>query len=132
MSVPRSTVRGMRESETAEVAGVSERVLDELAQTLAEKLDVLLDRLTDRALTVPDAGTSAWREQWLGRDSDTGRQHHARRLYIRAVLASRAGIGLHEVSIPPAQDPKPAVTPTPRARTARRRVDHSVDQLAMF
>lgn len=122
----------MRESETAEVAGVSECVLDELAQALAEKLDVLLDRLTDRALTVPDAGTSAWREQWLGRDSDTGRQHHARRLYIRAVLASRAGIGLQEVSITPTQDPRPAVTPTPRARTARRRADHNDDQLAMF
>ena len=122
----------MRESETAEVAGVSERVLDELAQTLAEKLDVLLDRLTDRALTVPDAGTSEWRQQWLGRDSDTGRQHHARRLYIRAVLASRAGIGLQEVSIPPAADPKPAVTPAPRARPARRRVDHNDNQLAMF
>lgn len=111
---------------------MSERVLDELAQTLAEKLDVLLDRLTDRALTVPDAGTSAWRQQWLGRDSDTGRQHHARRLYIRAVLASRAGIGLQEVSIPPTQDPKPAVTPTRRARPARRRVDHNDNQLAMF
>ncbi len=132
MSVPRSTVRDMRESETAEVADVSERVLDELAQTLAERLDVLLDRLTDRALTVPDAGTSAWREHWLERDSDTGRQHHARRLYIRAVLASRAGIGLHEASIQPAADPTPAVTPTPRARTARRRADHNDNQLAMF
>lgn len=118
----------MRESENAEVAGVSERVLDELAQTLAEKLDVLLDRLTDRACTVPGAGTSAWREQWLDRDSDTGRQQHARRLYIRAVLASRAGIGLQGWSIPPV--PVPAVKPTARARTARQRVDDN--QLAIF
>ncbi|OZE93550.1 hypothetical protein CH299_27685 [Rhodococcus sp. 14-2686-1-2] len=119
----------MRESETAEVAGVPERVLDELAQTLAEKLDVLLDRLTDRALTVPDAGTPAWRQQWMGRDSDTGRQQHARRVYIRAVLASRAGIGLAEATAP--IRPEPASTPPPRARTARRR---SVDsnQLAIF
>ncbi|OZC62828.1 hypothetical protein CH267_00275 [Rhodococcus sp. 06-621-2] len=120
----------MRESENAEVAGVPERVLDELAQTLAEKLDILLDRLTDRALTVPDAGTPAWREQWLGRDSDTGRQQHARRLYIRAVLASRAGIGLEDTAraVPPESA---APTPVPRARTARRpKID--TNQLAIF
>ncbi|OZC42667.1 hypothetical protein CH289_27115 [Rhodococcus sp. RS1C4] len=122
----------MRESETAGVAGVSERVLDELAHTLAGKLDVLLDRLTDRALTVPDAGTSAWREQWLGRDSDTGRQHHARRLYIRAVLASRAGISVQEGSIPSVPAPEPAVKPTPRARTARARGRVDDNQLAIF
>lgn len=122
----------MRESESAEVAGVSERVLDELAQTLAEKLDILLDRLTDRALTVPDAGTPAWRQQWLGRDSDTGRREHARRLYIRAVLASRAGIELRETAHPASGPSVTApVAPAARARTARRR---SVDanQLAIF
>lgn len=128
----RSTVRGMRESETAGVAGVSERVLDELAHTLAEKLDVLLDRLTDRALTVPDAGTSAWRDQWLGRDSDTGRQHHARRLYIRAVLASRAGIDLQQGPIPSVPAPEPAVKPAARARTARVRGRVDDNQLAIF
>lgn len=118
----------MRESETAEVAGVPEHVLDELAQTLAEKLDILLDRLTDRALTAPDAGTSAWRAQWLDRDSYTGRQQHTRRLYIRAVLANRAGIGLQDTTRPVLSEL--AITPTPRARTARRRVD--VNQLAIF
>lgn len=119
----------MRESENAKVAGVPEGVLDELAQTLAEKLDILLDRLTDRALTVPDAGTPAWRQQWMGRDSDTGRRQQARRLYIRAVLARRAGIGLQDATAPVLAEP--AATPTPRARTARRR---SVDtnQLAIF
>ncbi|MDJ0363018.1 hypothetical protein [Rhodococcus sp. H29-C3] len=84
----------MGERESVEVAGVSERVLDELAHTLTERLDILLDRLTDRALAVPDAGTAAWHRHWRGRDSESGRQHHARRLYVRAVLASRAGIGL--------------------------------------
>lgn len=119
----------MRECETAEVAGVPEHVLDELAQTLTDRLDILLDRLTDRALAVPDAGTPAWQQQWLGRDSDSGRQQHARRLYIRAVLASRAGIGLQDTAAP--VRPQPAAAPLPRARTARRRSVDS-DQLAIF
>lgn len=49
----RFTVRGLRESETGGWPA------------------------DDRALTFPDAGISAWREQWLGSDSDTGREHHA-------------------------------------------------------
>lgn len=117
----------MRERGSGEVAGVPEHILDELVAALTDKLDVLLDRLTDRALAAPQAGTSAWREQWLDRDSPTGRDEQTRRLYVRAVLASRAGIGVHTPAVPA---PIPATAPTPRARPARRRVD--VNQLAMF
>lgn len=114
----------MRERRSAEVAGVPEHVLDELAQALTEKIDILLDRVTDRAVAAPPAGTSAWRSQWLDRDSATGREQQARRLYLRAVLAGRAGIGLV------AQD-SPA-RPAPAASRSRpsRRVD--ANQLAMF
>ena len=49
----------MRERRSAEVAGLPEHVLDELAQALTEKIDILLDRVTDRALAAPPAGTSA-------------------------------------------------------------------------
>lgn len=55
------------------------------------------------ALAVPDAGTAAWPRHWLDRDSESGRQHHAWRLYVRAVLASHAGIGLTVPAEPPHQ-----------------------------
>ncbi|OLT34642.1 hypothetical protein BJF84_17845 [Rhodococcus sp. CUA-806] len=114
-----------------DVAGIPAAVLDELAQTLAEKVDVLLDRLTDRAMATPQAGSSAWKTQWRGRDSEDGRREHTRRLYVRAVLASRAGVGL---AAPPAQAPVPAPANTLRRNAARPRVRASadVDQLAMF
>lgn len=114
----------MRESDSAAEAGVPDVVLDDLAQTLAEKLDILLDRLTDRALSVPAAGTAAWRSHWAGRDSAAGRDEHAYRLHLRAVLATRAGIHLAPPTAPPS-------APAPRARSPRRRsVD--ADQLCIF
>lgn len=114
----------MGERRSVEVAGVPEDVLDELAQSLAEKIDILLDRVTDRALAAPPAGTSAWRSQWLDRDSTAGRELQAGRLYLRAVLARRAGIGAAAPS-----SPAPAVTAAARSR-AGRRID--ADQLSMF
>lgn len=118
----------MRENKTAEVAGVPECVLDELAQTLIEKLDILLDRLTDRAFQVPDAGSSAWQVQWLNRDSDAGRQQHDRRRYVRAVLASRAGLGLQNLIEP--VEPAPSAPLKSVQRRGRRPMD--ADQLMFF
>lgn len=118
----------MGERESVEVAGISERILDELAHILTEKVDILLDRLTDRALAVPDAGTPAWHAQWRDRASDSGREHHARRLYVRAVLASRAGIGLAVSARPPTADLD--IHPVKRPGSRRRRVD--ANQLPIF
>lgn len=128
VSEGRSSLPGMRERESAEIVGVPEHVLDELAQALADKLDVLLDRLTDRALTAPDAGTSAWRKQWLDRDSPTGHERQARRRNVRAALASRAGIIFQTPSEQVAPTLIAAVKRRPQPR--RRPVDH--DQLAIF
>lgn len=115
----------MSENDAFEVAGVPEPVLDELAAALTEKIDVLLDRLTDRAMAAPQAGSPAWRSHWNDRESPDGRAQHARRLYVRAVLASRAGIGT------PTNAPTPAPSaPAARSRTRRSRIDAA--QLAMF
>lgn len=117
----------VRENEIGEVAGVSERILDELAQTLVEKLDILLDRLADRAVTVPDAGSSAWKSQWHDRDSDAGRERNLHRLHVRAVIATKAGVRLRE----PAEQDELAPQVAPRMRTRRvRRVDEN--QLTIF
>ncbi|OZC83880.1 hypothetical protein CH254_23600 [Rhodococcus sp. 06-412-2C] len=118
----------MHENETADVVGVPEQVLDELAQILVEKLDILLDRLTDRAFEVPDAGSAAWQAQWLNRDSDAGREQHARRLYVRAVIASRAGAGLRVLTESVELAPPAALKSA--SRRGRRRMD--ADQLTFF
>lgn len=132
MSEARSSLRSMQQTRTGEVAGVDEHVLDELAQTLAERFDVLLDRMTDRALATPNAGTSAWKTQWLDRDSPSGREHQTRRLYVRADLASRAGIGLTAPPAPAPALPAPTTPAPPKTapRRARRAVD--ADQLTIF
>ncbi|RRQ26169.1 hypothetical protein DK926_19415 [Rhodococcus sp. Eu-32] len=121
----------MSEREPAAVAGIPETVLDELAQTLTDKIDVLLDRLTDRALATPQAGSTAWKTQWQGRDSEDGRREHARRLYVRAVLANRAGIGLTETPAALPAPVPPARRPAARAR-GRTRTMPAAEQLAMF
>ncbi|MDJ0396499.1 hypothetical protein QMK17_24655 [Rhodococcus sp. G-MC3] len=117
----------MSESDAFEVAGVPEPVLDGLAAALTEKIDVLLDRLTDRAMAMPQAGSPAWRSHWNERESPSGRAQDARRLYVRAVLASRAGIGT-PINAPTPAPPAPA--PAARPRTRRSRIDAA--QLAMF
>ncbi|MGF0313703.1 hypothetical protein [Rhodococcus sp. IEGM1428] len=108
----------MRENEIEEVAGVPEQILDDLAQTLVEKLDILLDRLADRAVTVPDAGSSAWRSQWHDRDSDAGRERNSHRLHVRALIATKAGVSLRD---PGEQDEfAPPVAPKIRPRRGQR------------
>jgi len=119
----------MRESRSTHAAAVPDHILDELAQTLAEKIDVLLDRLTDRALAAPSAGTTAWRHQWLDRDSDTGREQQNRRRSIRHALASRTGIDLESLSSPTTSAAHPA-PPAKRPRRTKRHVD--TDQLCIF
>jgi hypothetical protein len=118
----------MSKSSASEVAGVPEAVLDELAAALTEKIGVLLDRLTDRALSTPQAGTAAWRAHWLDRDSPAGRAGSARRLRIRAVLAHRAGIsGPTDAFLVPSRH-----APAPRARLRTRRTSIDTAQLATF
>ncbi|WP_354563344.1 MULTISPECIES: hypothetical protein [unclassified Rhodococcus (in: high G+C Gram-positive bacteria)] len=110
-------------------AGVPKTVLDELAQTLLDKIDILLDRLTDRALAAPQAGSQAWRAQWADRGSRDGQQLQAQRMYIRAELSSRANIGLTQAPVPAALPHAAGVVARPRS-PKRNRV--APEQLAMF
>ena len=121
---------GVSETEVGAVAGVPEALLDELTEVLIDKIDVLLDRVTDRALAAPTAGSQAWRSQWLERGSDQGREQLARRLYVRAVLAHRAGVGLCGQGAP-TTPPNPPTSET-RLRRPRRRPRVDAAQLSMF
>lgn len=126
VSVKPTTLQTCERTRLGEVAGVPERILDELAQTLVEKLDILLDRLAGRAVTVPGAGSSAWGSQWHDRDSDAGRERHSHRLHVRAVIATRAGLSLRE----PGEQDELAPPVAPRRRPRRGRVDEN--QLTIF
>lgn len=112
-------------------------ILDDLAQLLLEKLDVLLDRLTDRAMASPRAGSAPWRSDWLDRSSDDGRDLERRRVLTRIGLAHRAGLSHgRDVEIARSLGVTDAelraaggINARPRARYRPR---HHRDQLAMF
>ena len=55
--MPGSTVASVSDNESA--ATVPERVLDECAHVLIDKIDQLLDRVTDRAVAAPTPGPAA-------------------------------------------------------------------------
>ncbi|MEW1935738.1 hypothetical protein AB0362_26475 [Rhodococcus sp. NPDC079359] len=51
-------------SDNQSVTTVPERVLYELAQVLIDRIDQLLDRVTDRAVAAPTPGSAAWKLGW--------------------------------------------------------------------
>nr|WP_143546990.1 hypothetical protein [Rhodococcus sp. 06-418-1B] len=115
------------------VAMVPARVLDELAEVLIDRLDQLVDRLTDRAVAAPSPGSAVWESEWSERDSEAGRARALERSRVRAELVRRAGasLGMVDLTPPPPQQSvhTPAAGPL-RARPGRYRVD--ADQLTFF
>ena len=92
---------------------VSDAALDAAAQTLRDKFDILLDRITDRLLDMPRPGTPDWYAVFRDHSStDTYRQQ---RRDVRATLAHRAGVDF-------AAD-IPVIPVRHRRRSTRRRVD---------
>lgn len=127
------TVSRVSDYEFVGVAVVPGRVLDELAEVLIDRLDQLLDRLTDRALAAPTPGSAVWESEWNDRETATGRARTLERSRVRAELVRRAGAGLGMLDLtppPPQQSLHTPVTGPRRARPGRRRVDE--DQLTFF
>ena len=128
--MPGSTVSGVSDNEC--VATVPERVLDELAQVVIDKIDQLLDRVTDRAVGAPTPGSAAWELEWSARDTAIGRARVAERSRVRDELARRAFAGLDiagcTAPVMPARH-APPVRPR-RTKTGRVRVDEA--QLTFF
>lgn len=129
-SVLGSTVAGVSDNES--VATTAERVLDECAHVLIDRIDQLLDRVTDRAVGAPTPGSAAWESEWSIRDTAIGRARTAERSRVREELARRAFAGLDIAggSAPavPARH-APPVRPR-RTKTGRVRVDEA--QLTFF
>ncbi|NMN99073.1 hypothetical protein [Antrihabitans stalactiti] len=69
---------------------VSSAALDDAAQILRDKYDVLLDRITDRLLDMPAPGTAPWYA--IFRDQLSADIYRQRRSLIREALAHRAQV----------------------------------------
>ncbi|OAK54059.1 hypothetical protein [Rhodococcoides kyotonense] len=119
-------------SENVGVAAVPDHVLDGLAEVLIDRIDQLLDRVTDRAVGAPPPGSAAWELEWSARDTAIGRARVAERSRVREELARRACVelGIAEGSAPavPARH-APPVRPR-RTKPGRVRVDEA--QLTFF
>lgn len=113
------------------MAMVPDRVLDDLAEVLIDRLDQLLDRLTDRALAAPTPGSAVWELEWSDRESETGRARAVERSRVRSELVRRAGAGLGMVGpTPPPSLHTQVASPMRGQRVGRVRVDE--DQLTFF
>lgn len=74
---------------------VSVEEVAEAGDILAEEVDVLLERLTDKVLASPRAGSRAWYTQWNSHNSPDGQR---RRLLVKIAIASQAGIDpVHDI-----------------------------------
>jgi len=74
---------------------VSVEGVAEAGDILAEEVDVLLERLTDKVLASPRAGSRAWYTQWNAHNSPDGQR---RRLLVKIAIASHAGIDpVHDI-----------------------------------
>ncbi len=100
--------------------------ITDAAQVLREKIDILLDRLTDVVLGSPTPGTAQWRNLVHGSGNLTRMTRGARRADVRALIAAHAGVadpaGIQQGSS------------TPGVAVSRRRRGRRVDpaQLSIF
>jgi hypothetical protein len=94
LSVPPFTVSYVSETGDVGVVPVSDRVLDEFADVLLDRIDQLLDRLTDRAMAAPIPGSRGWESAWNERDTVTGRARAGERDRVRDELTRRAVVEL--------------------------------------
>lgn len=133
LSEPISTISSMSASDdVGAVAPVPDRVLDELAEVLTDRIDQLLDRLTDKAMAAPAPGSRVWETAWNERDTEVGRARADERSRVRDELTRRAVVDLgsknpHPLGVPARHLP---VVRTRRAKTGRGRLDEA--QLAFF
>ncbi|MDJ0362533.1 hypothetical protein [Rhodococcus sp. H29-C3] len=106
---------------------VSDAAFAEAVEVLHDKVDVLLDRLTDSLLVVPPAGSSQWRTDFRGSRGTAGSVDHGA---VRAELARRAGVA-DPASADRGDAAVAATSARPQRRTSRRR-QHDPQQLSIF
>lgn len=91
--------------------------ITDAAQVLREKIDVLLDRLTDVVLGSPTPGTAQWRNLVQGPGDLTRMARGARRADVRALIAAHAGVA--DSAGAPQRHPPASAVSVPRRRRGR-------------
>ena len=119
-------------SDNQSVVTVPERVLDELAQVVIDRIDQLLDRVTDRAVAAPTPGSAAWELEWSARDTAIGRARVAERSRVREELARRACAELDSAGFTASAVPARYAPPVRPRRTKPGRVRVDEAQLTFF
>lgn len=111
-------------------------MLDELADVLIDRIDQLLDRLADRAMAAPSAGTRLWESAWNERETVAGRVRADEQARVRAELTRRVMMELgstHSALVTAGVADRPLRVVRPRgAKTDRRRGRLDEAQLAFF
>lgn len=114
---------------------VPPEAIAEVAEEVAEKIDVLLERATDTVLRAPQPGSDAWQQAWAARDTDAGRAALAHRTRIKAAIAQAAGVDpgpeLARARRAGIVTNQPTAAPTP-GKAKRRRQPGGEDQLSMW
>ncbi|BDC75061.1 hypothetical protein [Prescottella equi] len=114
---------------------VRPEAITEVAEEVAEKIDVLLERATDTVLGAPQPGSDAWQQAWAARDTDAGRAALANRTRIKAAIAQAAGVDpgpeLERARRAGIVTDDPTAEPPPE-RAKRRRRPGDEDQLSMW
>ncbi len=87
------------------------------AHVLREKIDILLDRLTDVVLGPPTPGSAQWRNLFQVSGDLTRMARGMRRADVRALIAAHAGVA-DPAGAP--QHPPASAVPAPRRRRGRR------------
>ncbi len=77
---------------------VSVEAVTEAGDILAEQVDVLLERLTDKVLGTPRAGSREWYTQWDAQHSPAGHHLQGQRLLVKIAIASQASVDpIHDI-----------------------------------
>ncbi|WP_155957171.1 hypothetical protein [Rhodococcus sp. UNC23MFCrub1.1] len=105
--------------------GVSDAAVDEAVRVLHDRLDVLLDRLTDSVMGAPTPGSAPWRTRFGAPGALTSAVRAGDRTAVRAMIAARAGV-VDPAAPAPAHHRATSVSP----RWRRPRPDPA--QLSMF
>lgn len=85
---------------------VADAAVADAVEVLRDRLDVLLDRLTDTVLGTPIPGSARWRAQFDTPDAVTRAVRADSRATVRAMIAERAGVvdPAASQSMPPRRD----------------------------
>jgi hypothetical protein len=69
-----------------------------IADAVAERIDVLLERATDSVIGAPRPGSPQWYQEWESRGSASGRAAYEQRMLVKIAIAARAGVDpCHEI-----------------------------------